>query len=51
MKFVNTGNFQRWTTVRKSGINLTAGKHTIKLVIESTGGQKFAGNVNWIKFS
>jgi hypothetical protein len=51
MKFVNTGGFQKWTTVRKGGINLTAGKHTIKLVVDSTGGHKFAGNVNWIKFS
>jgi hypothetical protein len=51
MKFVNTGGFQKWTTARKSGIALGAGKHTIKLVIDSTGGHKFAGNVNWIKFS
>jgi hypothetical protein len=51
IKFLNTGSFQKWTTVRKSGISLTAGKHVIKLVIDSTGGHKFAGNVNWIKFS
>jgi hypothetical protein len=51
MKFLNTGGFQKWATVRKSGIALTAGKHVIKLVVDSTGGHKFAGNVNWIKFS
>jgi len=51
IKFLNTGSFQKWATVRKSGISLTAGKHVIKLVIDSTGGHKFAGNVNWIKFS
>lgn len=51
LKFVNTGSFQKWTTVRKSGINLTAGRHTLKLVIESNGGHKFAGNVNWMKLS
>jgi hypothetical protein len=51
LKFTNTGGFQRWATVRKTGVAMTAGKHTIKLVIENTGKQKFAGNVNWIKFS
>jgi hypothetical protein len=51
IRFANTGSFQKWTTIRKSGISLSAGKHTIGLVIESTGGHKFAGNVNWIKFS
>lgn len=51
IKFANTGSFQKWTTTRKTGISLTAGKHVVKLVIDSTGGHKFAGNVNWIKFS
>jgi hypothetical protein len=51
VKFANTGSFQKWTTIRKTGIALTAGKHVIKLVVDSTGGHKFAGNVNWIKFS
>jgi len=51
LSFTNTGNFQKWTTLRKTGIAITAGKHTIKLVINSTGGHPFAGNVNWIKFS
>ena len=46
-----TGTFQKWTTLRKTGIAMTAGKHVIKLVINSTGGHPFAGNVNWIKFS
>lgn len=49
MQFANTGSFQKWTTLRKGGIALSAGKHTLKLVVESTGNQKFAGNVNWIK--
>jgi len=51
MLFTNTGGFQKWTTLRKSGIKLAAGKHTIKIVIDSTGGHKFAGNLNWIKLS
>jgi hypothetical protein len=51
MLFTNTGGLQKWTTLRKSGIAITAGKHTVRLVIDSTGGKPFAGNVNWMKFS
>jgi hypothetical protein len=51
INFTNTGGFQTWTTLRKSGISMAAGKHTIKVVVESTGNQKYAGNLNWIKFS
>jgi hypothetical protein len=51
MVFTNTGGLQKWTTVHKSGIAITAGKHTVRLVIDSTGGKPFAGNVNWMKFS
>jgi hypothetical protein len=33
-------------------VKIAAGKHVIKLVIDSTvGGHTWAGNVNWIKFS
>lgn len=51
LAFTNTGNFQKWTTLRKSGVAITAGQHTIKLVVETTGGHPFAGNVNWMQFS
>jgi hypothetical protein len=51
LKFINTGNFEKWATVRKSGVKIAAGKHTIKLVIDSSGGHKVAANINWIKFS
>jgi len=51
LNFTNTGNFQKWTTLRKTGIAMTAGKHVIKLVINTTGGHPYAGNINWIKFS
>jgi hypothetical protein len=51
LKFINTGNFEKWATVRKAGVKIAAGKHTIKLVIDSSGGHKVAANINWIKFS
>ena len=51
LKFTNTGGFEKWATVRKAGVKIAAGKHTIKLVIDSSGGHKVAANINWIKFS
>jgi hypothetical protein len=51
LRFTNTGNFEKWATVRKSGVKIAAGTHTVKLVIDSAGGHKVAGNVNWIRFS
>jgi hypothetical protein len=33
----NTGGWQKWTTLTTKGFNLSAGKHTLKLVDESTG--------------
>jgi hypothetical protein len=51
LSFTNTGNFQKWTTLRKGGVAIAAGKHTLKFVVESTGGHPFAGNLNWIQFS
>jgi hypothetical protein len=51
MLFTNTGGLQKWATVRKSGIAITAGKHTVRFVVDSTGGKASAGSLNWIKFS
>jgi hypothetical protein len=52
MGFKNTGGFDKWGNVSKSGIYMTAGKHTIKLVIDSTGGSYGLGaNINWIRIA
>src|SRR5260221_2382543 len=51
MTFTNTGGLQKWATVRKTGIAIAAGKHTIRLVIDSTGGQASAGEVESSKIS
>jgi hypothetical protein len=50
MQFTNTGGLQKWATVSKGGIAITAGKHTVRFVVDSTGGQASAGNLNWIQF-
>ncbi len=51
MTFTNTGSFIRWSDVSKSGIGMSAGKHIISIVIESTGNGPVAANINWIKVS
>jgi hypothetical protein len=52
LNFTKTGSFIKWATISKKGIQIAAGKHTVKLVVDSVAGNKpFAGNVNWIKFS
>ena len=49
--FTNTGNFQKWSTLRKTGIKIAAGKHIVRVVVDSSAGHKYAGNLNWFKFS
>jgi hypothetical protein len=42
----NTGGWQAYQTVTKTGINLSAGQHVLRLVIDSA-----PVNINWIEFS
>jgi len=49
MAFKNTGNWKTWGNVTKSGISLTAGKHTIRVVIDSVSRVGIGANINWIK--
>ena len=44
----NTGAWQLWTTVTKTGVNLSAGPQTIKVVIDSIGSSGVVGNINYI---
>jgi len=43
----NTGGWQTWTTITSNAFNLTAGKHVIKLVMDSNGPTGSVGNINW----
>jgi len=40
-----TKSWQTWQTASLTGVNLTAGKHTLKLVIEKAG-----ANLNYVEF-
>ena len=41
----DTGGWQNWTTITKSGVSLSAGQHVMRVSIDSG-----AFNFNWIKF-
>ena len=43
----NTGGWDRWHTLSKSGINLSAGQHTIRVAFDTNGSLGFVGNLNW----
>jgi hypothetical protein len=44
----NTGAWQTWQTVTKSGIALAAGEQVMRVVMDTNGGGGSVGNFNWI---
>jgi hypothetical protein len=51
MTVPNTSGWQTWTTVTKSGINLTAGTHVLRLRMDANGSTGSVGNLNWLKLT
>ncbi len=47
----NTGGWDTWQTVSKSGVSFSAGAHVLKLVIDANGSGGTAADINWIKVS
>lgn len=47
----NTGGWQTWTTIRKTGVLLSAGSQVWRLVMDSNGATSAVGNFNWIRVS
>ena len=47
----NTGGWQTWMTVTKTGVNLTAGLHVLRLKMDTDGSSGYVGNFNWIRVS
>jgi len=45
----NTGGWQTWTTVSKTGVTLAAGQQTIRVVMDAVGATGAVGNFNWLK--
>ena len=44
----DTGGWNTWRTVTKTGVALTAGPHVLRLVIDSNGPAGTAADVNWL---
>ncbi len=50
IKIASTGGWQTWKTVSVAGVNLTAGKHQLRLTFDSAVNPKVGVvNVNWIR--
>ena len=45
----NTGGWQTWTTIRKTGIALSAGRQVWRLVMDENGVSTAVGNFNWMR--
>ncbi|MDB5357998.1 MAG: hypothetical protein JWN24_4451 [Phycisphaerales bacterium] len=51
IKMPNTGGWENWTTVSVPGVNLTAGKHVIRLSFDTVANPTTGiGNINWFRF-
>jgi hypothetical protein len=51
LKVPNTGGWQTWTTITKTGINLTAGQHVMKVSFDTNAGSGAVTNLNWLSFT
>ena len=47
----NTGGWQTWTTIRKSGITLSAGPQVWRVVMDTNGATNAVGNFNYFKIT
>ena len=51
MTVPNTGGFQTWTSVIKTGVTLPAGRQVLKFVVDTVGNGGVFGNFNWFKLT
>jgi hypothetical protein len=47
----NTGGWQTWSTLRTTGLSLSAGTQVWRVVMETTGATGAVGNFNWFRIS
>jgi hypothetical protein len=47
----DTGGWDAWKTVSKTGVSLTSGAHVLKLMIDANGSGGTAADINWISAS
>jgi hypothetical protein len=46
----NTGSWDTWQTVTKTGVSLPAGTHVLKVIVDANGSGGTAADLNWFKF-
>ena len=44
-----TGDWNKYATVTKAGLNLGVGRHVLRLAFDSNGSIGYVGNVNWLR--
>jgi hypothetical protein len=49
MTVPNTGGWQTWTTLRRTGVALSAGQQVVQLQLDTNGETTAVGNFNWIR--
>jgi len=45
----NTGGWQAWTTVTKTGVTFAAGRHIVRVVMDADGSGGSVANFNWFR--
>jgi len=43
----NTGGWQVWKTITKTGVALSAGQHVVRVVMDANGPGGSVANFNW----
>lgn len=47
----NTGGWDTWQTITKSGVQLTAGQHALRVAFDTNSSNGWVGNLNWIEIT
>ena len=46
----DTGGWQSWRTLTKSGVNVATGRHVVRFQMDTAGSTGFTVNLNWFEF-
>jgi hypothetical protein len=46
----STGGWQKWTTITQKGLALSAGKHVLRLSMDTAGKRGIVGAFDWLRF-
>jgi subtilisin family serine protease len=51
MTVPNTGGWQTWQTISRTGIPLAAGSHVLRVVMDTKGTSGYTGNLNYLRWT